>query len=112
MTKETQNDMLLTSSSVPLRSSILALADELSEASDAIKWSRAPELSDLEKVPELATIAGYYCLEDLMGTSAPGRVQVYKVLAEERPSGSRAMRKILDARAPLPKKTVEEGAQL
>ena len=62
------------------------------------------------KMAEITSIAGYAFLEDLMDTPAPVRAQLYKVLADERPSKSRAMRKISDSRTP-PTDPNQDGGQ-
>ena len=36
----------------------LLLADELSRASDKLKWSRPPEMQKIQKVAELAAVTG------------------------------------------------------
>ena len=99
--EEPRNDMLLTtSSSGPMRSDTRAPTHELSRSSGATKWSRKPELTARGQMSEFAAIAGYYCSGDLMDGSASERAQPYRVLVGERPSQSRIMRKILNARAP------------
>ena len=66
-------------------------------------------MPDPGKIAEITLIAGYYCAGDLIDTLLSERIQLYEALAGERPSGPRAMREILDWRAPLaksqPKKT-------
>ena len=98
--KKTQDGMLSTSSAEPMQSDAIILADDLSRADDAIKWPRVPEICDLGKIAEYVLLAGYYCLGDFMGTSISGRAQSYKVSADERPSWSRATRKLPDSKAP------------
>ena len=71
--KETQNDMLPTSSSEPIRSDAISLEDELSRAAYGTKWPRAPEMSELEQIAEDAIRGGYYCLGDLMDALVPER---------------------------------------
>ena len=51
VSKETENDVLPASSSEPMRSNIVRLADELPQASGGIKRPREPELTDLGKTP-------------------------------------------------------------
>ena len=76
------------------------MADELSKAAYAIKWSRP-----------LATIAVrvggagkdcrlFFSIGDLMDMFTYERPQLYKLLSGERPSWARAMRKLLDSHAP------------
>ena len=48
--KETQNDMIPTSSLEPMRTDTIFLADELPGASDAIKWARAPKMPGLGEI--------------------------------------------------------------
>ena len=107
-----QNDMLNAAkiSSGTLRSDALALADELSRAANKIKWPRAPGMKDLERMAELAAIAGYYCLGDLMAASDSERAPLYEVLSGERPSRPRNLRKILDSRAPPPEPQTKKQA--
>ena len=85
--------------SEPLRSDTLSLSDELSRSANTIKWPLAPEIGDLEKMTGISTIADFYCLEDLMDTSASERAQLYTVPSEERPGWHRATRNISDSRA-------------
>ena len=83
--EDTQNDMRPISVSEPTRSDTIFLAGEPPRASDAIKWTRAPELTDLEKTSDLTSVAGYCCLEDLVDASASERSQQDSAVAAERP---------------------------
>ena len=67
---ENQNDVIQNSSRTPVRSEALITAREPSQAADAIKWPRPPELSELEKIEDRIFVAGYFCLGDLKATSA------------------------------------------
>ena len=69
--------MIPTSSAEPIGSDAVSLADGLPGAASAIKCARAPEMSDLGQIAEHASIARYYCLDDLMDTPLSGRAQVY-----------------------------------
>ena len=73
--KETQNDMLPTSSAEQLLSEAISLADELSRAAYAGKCPRTPEMPELEQIAEDAIREGYYCLGDLMDALVPERAQ-------------------------------------
>ena len=92
--------MLPTSPPDATRFEFSFLADALTRASDAIKWVRALVMPGLEKTSEITLISGYCCVEDLVGTSLFERTRVYVGLAGERPGWCRAMREILDSRAP------------
>ena len=99
--KESQKDMLPpTSSTEPWRSDALSLSDELSRAADTIEWLRGQEMGRMGEVAGLSANAGCYCQEDPMDTSDSERAKFYEVICEERPSWSRATRKILGSRAP------------
>ena len=56
---QNRNDMLPTSSGTQLQSGVGILADELSKATDAIRWRRVPEMSDLERLADENLIAGF-----------------------------------------------------
>ena len=71
------------------------MAGELSKAADLTKWPRAPKLSGLGKIADHIIIAD--------SVFAPSeRSQLYKMLAEERPSWARSMCNLLDLKAPYP----------
>ena len=60
------------------------MADELSRVSDKWKWSKPPETEEIEKLAELAALAGYYALEDLLDTLAAERDHPFNlILARE-----------------------------
>ena len=95
MSSNTHN-MLSTSSSDALRSDVFSLADELSRVADTIKWPRAPEMGEVEKMAELATAADCYSLGDLLDISVAERTHLQNLLLTMKGSLARAMREILD----------------
>ena len=75
-------------------------ATEISKVADVLKRFKRPELSEIGRMTEICTISGYYCLEEVMDTSAADREPSYKSLADKRPACARTFRKILDSKAP------------
>ena len=68
--KDNRNDTLSNSSATPIRSDVFIFADESVKAADLIRWSRMLELRELGSMAENIFIAGFYCMGDLMDTSA------------------------------------------
>ena len=48
----------------------------------------------------MCSIAGYHCLDEVMGISAAELAPLFRALVAERPTWARAFRKILDSDAP------------
>ena len=74
-------------------------ADELSLASDKLRWSKPPEMGAIEKMAERAAVSDYYTLDDLLETSAADRAHVYNLVLAHKGAWARIKRKIFDYRA-------------
>ena len=70
------------------------LADECFRVADAIRWPKALELGEIEKMAESVSTGGvgYYTLGDLLDTTFSEQDDLYHLLQSSRPSG-RGMRK-------------------
>ena len=78
--------MLPSTSPTPRRSDAAIMADDLSQLAERINWPRLPELKEFEQMAETILSAGYYSSDELADTSSTDRRQLYKLLAEGRPS--------------------------
>ena len=76
---------------------------------DKVKRFKQPEMSEFERLAEICTISGYYCLEEVRCTSAARREPLQKSLSTERPVWARIFRKNPDSKAP-PVETVARPA--
>ena len=59
LSKLNQPDVMPDTSQTPFRSFEVLLADELSDATDLIKWPRAPDLREIERMAGWITAAGF-----------------------------------------------------
>ena len=65
---------------------MVKVANEISKVADKLRWFKRPELSEIERMAEICTISVYYCLEEVMDTSAAESEPLYKSRANERPA--------------------------
>ena len=107
--KDTENDMLPTTSPTLHRPDAVILADELPKAADMINWPRMPELKESEKTAGHIAVARYCGAEEPMDTSAPERPQLRKSVAWRKPGWALLLRKMLDAKAPPTETGLEEA---
>ena len=102
-------DVLPDTSLTPFRTDEAMLADAPSDAADLIKWPRAPELWEFEKMASLITPAAYFTRGELIDTSSAARTHLYEALADGRPGWAPLMRQMLGAKAPPTEVEAKKG---
>ena len=65
----------------------MGMVDELSRAADGLKWTELPETGALRKMADLATVVGYFSLEDVLDTAVEQRGHLYGILTAQRRRG-------------------------